>query len=281
MGKASLGRKRFPLDLRLALFEEVLRLKKEYLSYGKIISEIEERHNVTLAKGTISGWVNGTSTPFKAGHVFFPRPTPELAYAIGVKTGDALLNVKAKTYQYRIRLQAVDREFVEAFNRAVAKILGCAPHRLLKGDTAREIHVEFGSYLLHKFLERPLGELAPFIEHDKRCVAAFLRGFFDSEGSVAVGGSVTASNSSLELLGYVRLLLSKYFGIETTGPHLYTRKGSLMMRRGRLYRRNVDCFSIYVKRRSLEKFSEEIGLTIERKSLRLKMALASSKQDFE
>ena len=89
-----------PLDLRLELYEEDLRLRNEYLGYGKIISEIKERYKVTLAKGTISGWVAGTSTPFKAGHVFYPNPTPELAYAIGVKTGDASLNVKAKTYQY-------------------------------------------------------------------------------------------------------------------------------------------------------------------------------------
>jgi intein-encoded DNA endonuclease-like protein len=279
LSKTSLGRKRFPLDLRIALFEDVQRLRSEHLSYTKIISEIKELHNVTLAKGTISGWIAGTNTPFKAGHIFGPKPTPELAYTIGVKTGDASLNVKARTYQYRIRLQAIDRDFVQAFNRAVAKVLGCAPHRLWKGDTAREIHVEFGSYLLHKFLQRPLKDMAPFIEHDKRCVAAFIRGFFDSEGSVAVGGSVTASTSSLELLNYVRLLLSKYFGIETTGPHLCTRKGSIMTRRRKSFRRRVDCFSIYVRRRSLERFYEDIGFTIERKSLRLKRALASSKQD--
>lgn len=267
------------LDLRIALFEDVRRLRRDHLSYGKIISEIKELHNVTLSKGTISGWVIGTNTPFNAGHIFDLKPTPELAYTIGVKTGDASLNVKARSYQYRIRLQAIDREFVEAFNQAVAKVLGCAPHRLWKGDTAREIHVEFGSYLLHKFLQRPLKDLALFIEHDKQCVAAFVRGFFDSEGSVAVGGSVTASNSSIELLNYVCFLLSKYIGIETTGPHLTTRKGSLMMRRGKSFRRKVDCFSIYVRRRSLGTFYKHIGFIIERKSVRLERALAGSKQD--
>ena len=90
---------------------------------------------------------------------------------------------------------------------------------------------------------------------------------------MAVNGSVTASNSSLELLTYVRYLLFKYFGIETTGPHLCTRKDSLMTRRGKLFQRKVDCFSIYIRRRSLREFYEDIGLTIQRKNIRLKKAL--------
>lgn len=55
LDKAILGRKRIPLDLRLALCREVLRLRKESLSYGRIISQIKERYNVTLAKGNYFG----------------------------------------------------------------------------------------------------------------------------------------------------------------------------------------------------------------------------------
>jgi intein-encoded DNA endonuclease-like protein len=94
-----------------------------------------------------------------------------------VEAGDAFLNIKPKTYQYRIRFRAVDREFVEAFNQSVSRVLGCPPHRLWKERTERETHVEFGSYLLHKFLSQEFSELREFIEHDKACVAAFLRDF--------------------------------------------------------------------------------------------------------
>ena len=110
---------------------------------------------------------------------------------IGTETGDGFLNVKAKSYQYRIRLRAVDREFVESFNQAVSKVLGCPPHRLWKGKKARETEVEFGSYLLHKFLSQSLDRKKAFIEHDKGCASAFVRGFFDSEGCVSGAGKLT------------------------------------------------------------------------------------------
>ena len=239
------------------------------MSYHQIISRIEEKYHVTLPKGTISGWVNGRNTPFNAGHNFTPRPIPALAYVIGAKRGDASLNVKTNTYQYRIRLQAVDREFVEIFNEAVATILDCPKHRLWKGDTARETHVEYGSFLLYRFLQRPLKELITFIEHDLLCVAAFLKGFFDSEGSVDIGGSTTASNSNLETLHYVQYLLKRYFGIETTGPHTGTVEGSILTRRGKSYRRNVTCYYIYIRRKSLRRFHEQIGMTISRKAARV------------
>jgi len=196
------------------------------------------------------------------------KPTAELAYAIGVETGDASLNVKPG-YQYRIRLQVTDREFIEAFNQAMSKVLGCPPHRLWKGVTAKEIHVEFGSFLLHKFLLQELEPLKPFIEHDKKCVSAFLRGFFDSEGCIGKSGALTASNTELELLRYVQLLLSKYFDIETTGPHPGKKKGTVITRRGKSFARNADCYSVYVRRSSLGIFYREIGLTIERKRSRL------------
>lgn len=268
-----LGRSRLPLDLRLMLYDQVLQLKRNSFTYHEIISRIGEKYRVSLPKSTISGWVNGKNTPFNAGHAFVPRPCPELAYVIGTKTGDASLNTKARTYQYRIRLQAIDRDFVEAFNHAVAATLECPPHRLWKGDAAGEIHVEYGSYLLHHFLQNSLKDLAPFIESDRRCVAAFLKGFFDSEGSVAEDGSTTASNSDTELLAYVQYVLKKYFRIETTGPRLGTRKGTILTRRGKSYKRNADCFYIYLRRASLGRFYHEIRLTIARKRQRLEHAL--------
>jgi intein-encoded DNA endonuclease-like protein len=130
-----------------------------------------------------------------------------------VETGDAFLNVKLRSYQYRIRLRAVDREFVEAFNQAVSRVLGCPPHRLWKGSTEKEIHLEFGSYLLHRFLLQKPQDLEKLIEYNTECVAAFIRGFFDSEGSVDEAGHLTASNTDFELLSYVMDLLHRYFDI--------------------------------------------------------------------
>jgi DNA endonuclease len=251
------------------LYEKALMLRKNSYTFQQIIDKIEQGHDVTLTKRTISNWTRGKSSPPQAGHVFIPKPSPELAYVIGVETGDAFLNVKRKTYQYRIRLRAIDREFVEAFNQAVAKVLGCPPHKLWKGETEKEIHVEFGSYLLHKFLQQPFEKLKPFIEDNNECVASFVRGFFDSEGSFETNGRLSASNANVALLKYIQLLLRRYFGIETLGPRLGTKKGSIITRRGKSYQRNVDVYEIHVRAKSLRTFHEKIGLTIQRKKLRL------------
>ena len=244
-------------------------LRKNSQTFQQIIDKIEQEHGVRLSKSTISNWTSGKSSPYRAGHVFIPKPTPDLAYVIGVETGDAFLNFKLRSYQYRIRLRAVDREFVEAFNQAVSSVLGCPAHRLWKGSTEKEFHVEFGSYLLHRFLQQELQDLKKFIEHDTECVAAFIRGFFDSEGSVDEVGHLTASNTDFELLRYVNDLLHRYFGIEATGPHPGKRKGTILTRRGKSYVRSSDCYYIYVKTAGLSKFDKEIGLSIKRKRLRL------------
>ena len=267
------GRKFQPLDLRISLYEKVLTLRRKSYSYGEITGQIENVHNVKLSKGTISNWTRGLSTPLRAGHLFIPKHTPELAYVIGVETGDGFLNVMSETYRYRVGLRAVDREFVEAFNQAVAKVLGCEPHSLQKETTSREFYVEFGSYLLHEFLVQRLDDKKTFIEHDEKCAGAFVKGFYDSECCMEVSGALKCYNNDLSLLRYVQKLLREFFGIGTTGPYLHMRKGTILTNRGKSYFRRADGYYIYVRRKSLDTFHRKIGLTIERKKIRLEKKL--------
>jgi intein-encoded DNA endonuclease-like protein len=154
------GRRRVQkLDLRISLYEKVRELRRNGLTYAQIIDEIEKKDSISLPKSTVSYWTRGSANPLRSAHQFVAKPTPELAYVIGVETGDGFLNVKAESHQYRVRLRAVDREFVEEFNRAVSKVLDCPLHRLWKGERTRETEVEFGSYLLHKFLSQKLQAL--------------------------------------------------------------------------------------------------------------------------
>ncbi|MDA4122430.1 MAG: LAGLIDADG family homing endonuclease [Thaumarchaeota archaeon] len=158
--------------------------------------------------------------------------------------------------------------------RQLQRCSGVPPNRLGKETTSIETYVEFGSYLLHKFLSQRFEEQKVFVEHDRECAAAFIKGFFDSEGCIDVSGRLTASNNDLALLRYVQKLLERFFGIETTGPHLGTKKGTILTRRGKSYRRNADCYCIYVRRASLPAFYREIGFTIERKKIRLHSVLS-------
>ncbi len=243
-GRLSEDRRRIgPLDIRLRLFEEVLELRRKSHSHEEMIAKMLQKHQVRLPRSTVSCWTNGVHTPFGWINLFKSKPTPELAYIIGGLVGDASLNMKTKHHQYRVRLKTVVQEFVEAFDHALSKVLKCPPHRLWKSHTGREYHLEVGSFILHMFLHRSLEEFRPFIEHSPRCVSALLKGFFDSEGCVLENGDTTASDTDVGLPKYVQELLFRFFGIETSGPHLTKRKGSVILRNGKTYLRNFDCYS--------------------------------------
>jgi intein-encoded DNA endonuclease-like protein len=264
-------RKRRALDEQQSLYLEVMKLRRESLTYSRIADDIELRYKVRLPKATISDWVTRRQSPMGRANSFDSRPRPELAYVIGVEAGDGSLNFNR--YNYRIRLKANDKEFVEEFNRCLSRILSTARHKIWKARGTGEYQLDVSSFMLYHFLRRPLEELRPWIEHDLECVSAFLRGFFDSEGCASKEGVVTASNTNQDLLGYVRWLLLEKVGIETTGPRIKTKKGSVLIRRGRSYLRKSDCFEIYVRARHLARFDCEVGFMIVRKNLRVKKAL--------
>ncbi len=201
---------------------------------------------------------------------------PELAYVIGVKFGDGSISLKG--YNRRIRLQSVDRDFVLEFDRCVSSILHTRMHALWADEKRREIHVEARSVLLYNFLRQSLSDLRPWIERCEQCASAFLRGFFDSEGTVTPAGVLTAYNNDLNRLRYVMELLRNCSGIETTGPHLGKKQGSRIERRGRIYFRNRDTHSLYVRADSIRKFALLIRFTITRNQRRLDSRLAKEKR---
>jgi intein-encoded DNA endonuclease-like protein len=110
--------------------------------------------------------------------------------------------------------------------------------------------------------------LRKYIEHCDKCIAAFLRGFFDAEGSISENGSIHLVNSDYRLLKYVQSLLER-FEIVTTGPHLLHQRGSIMPIKGKQYVRRRDVYYIYVKQSCNMRFYKYIGFTIKRKQERL------------
>jgi len=236
------------------------------LTYSQIAEALKWEYKVGPSKGQLSEWLRGIHGPFGSANRFLAEPTPELAYVIGVTLGDGSLNRKG--YNRRIRLQSVDLDFVLEFDRCLSKVLGTGAHK--PWFDTRKIHIEASSVLLHDFLHRRWEALKPWIEHCSSCVSMFLRGFFDSEGSVQDGGHVTCSNSGFALLRFVQYLLSFYFRVETTGPRLQTRAGTKISNRGHTYLRKLDVYYIYIRTRSLFIFSHSVGFTIRRKQLRLR-----------
>jgi len=264
------GIKLRPTVERERLYRLVLDLRKEELSYNQIIKKIQTEHGVTLRKSHLSGWINGRNRPFGYVRNFKPTPCPELAYVIGVMMGDASMSVN-KNHNYMIKLRVIDKEFAEEFSRCLSVILGRTPPRVKWQERTRSWQTELSSLLLQNFLRQDLKALSPTIEHCADCKGAFLRGFFDSEGSV-YKRTLTGSNENLELLRLVCGLLQS-LGIETTGPRLATRGGRTVLIKGKFYRQNEDLYWIRVRTKCLKNFLAAVGFSIPRKLAALTLAI--------
>jgi len=126
------------------------------------------------------------------------------------------------------------------------------------------------SRTLYELLKKPIDikKLRKYIEHCRKCIAACLRAFFDSEGSVRDDGVITIGNTNYQLLKYVQHLLRK-FGIMAKGPDLVHRQGTIIHIEGRRHRRRRNVYCLYIKPRDVIKFYRWIGFTIRRKQKRL------------
>jgi len=246
---------------REKLYHLVLELRKEGLSYNQIIRRIQADHGVALRKSHLSDWISGKHKPFGYVRALNDTPSPELGYVIGVKMGDASMSVS--NYNYKIKLRVTDKEFAEEFSRCLSVILGRSPPRVKWQEKTRSWQTEASSMLLYNFLRQDLNGLTPTIEHCRSCKSAFLRGFFDSEGSVS-DGSLTVSNGDIDKLYLVSKLLFS-MQVENTGPHLARKGGGFALIKGKFYRRNKDMHYLYVRIGSWLQFQKEVGFTIIRK----------------
>lgn len=257
---------------RHELYHKVLTLRAGGLSYNQILRSIEREDGTRLRKSHIHDWVTGRHNPFGSVSNFSDSPTPELTYVVGVAKGDATLD--AQQWKHRIRLGVVDKDFAESFNRCISKVLRTQPHSLTWIPSRLQWSVEVCSLLLYRFLNRPLSKLKSTVEHCERCIASFLRGFFDSEGSI-YRRSLTVSNTRLRALTYAKQLLGR-LGISVTGPHLQRMGGRNVIIKGKTYHANRNQYALYVRTTSLPRFKKVIGFSIARKSDALRAALISN-----
>ena len=207
-----------PLALRIKLYNDVVALRRRGLTYRGIIGEIYRRYGVRISESSISEWLRGVHNPYNGRRIpslELLKPSEELAYVIGVKVGDG--------YTYRVRsvrkgyndaliaLEARDREFVEEFGRCLAIVLGRKPIKSIYTNNVAKYYVGVGSKTLYELLKEPVGldRLKKYIEHCEKCVAAFIRGFADSERCANKRGYIFIFNADLRLLTYIMDLLRR------------------------------------------------------------------------
>jgi intein-encoded DNA endonuclease-like protein len=279
--KLSDGRKRReyrPRELRIKLRDRVIELRQEGRSYNEIIEVIEQEFGIVLSKSHVSYWTRGIHDPHKGRRIpslELLQPSEDLAYVIGVLCGDGSVWEKSRVRKgYRrvvIYLESKDREFVEEFAIRIGRVLNRPPPRVRVKSTGY-YYVEVESRTLYELMKRPIDieKIRRFVEHCERCMAMFLRGFFDSEGCVSEDGCITVANSNYELMLYVQELL-KRFGIETRGPRPTTKQGTPFYNplRGKVYEHKKDVYVLYVRKCNNYEFYKYIGFTIRRKHERL------------
>lgn len=283
-------RRHRPRDLNIQLYHEVLRLREMGLGIKRIIKEIERTHGERLSKSSISYWIRGIHTPLQDGKgkpdspaprsyrrfasVEELKPSPDLAYVIGVVFGDGsafVTHTKSGERRPLITLRVRDRDFVEAFARALGRVLNRhhppVREQTVNGKTFHLVRVQDAT-LAELLAGRDIERIRRFVEHDDACRAAFLRGFFDSEGSVGPY-RIYAYNTDLRVLKFVREQLMA-LNIECSEPRLNRLGGRPAGSDGK-YITNKDLYAVSIHAASLELFLEKVGFSIERKRQRLEM----------
>ena len=274
-----MARRYLPRDIRIKLCNDVVALRRDGLTYGRIVEEVWRRYGIRISKSHISYWLRGMHSPCNGRRIpslQLLRPSEELAYVIGVVLGDGYAYRRRRAIKgYRgitVGLKAKDKEFVEEFAKCLAKVLGREPIRIRREKSVEGYVAEARSQTLYELLKKPadLNKLKPYIEHCEECVAAFLRGFADSEGSVNKHGTISITNSDLGLLSYIRGLLQR-FGIESTEPKLQHPQGRRFYnpRRRKYYTLKHDVYVLNIRASSSANFYKYINFTIQRKRQRL------------
>jgi intein-encoded DNA endonuclease-like protein len=269
-----------PRELRINLYNDVVALRRSGLTYKEIAGDVWRKYGVRLSKSHISYWIRGIHNPHNGRLIpsmELLEPSETLAYIIGAVLGDGYPKIKKrlrKGYRHTIiRFEAVDKEFVEEVARCIAVVLNRPPPKLKIRKGTRKYFIEVESKTLWELLKKPidLERLRKYIEHCEKCMAAFLRGFADAEGSVDKNGHIIIYNTELRLLTYVQELLRR-FGIESTGPRIHTREGTLIKIdpiTGKIYTTKKDCYCIRIRSYCTLDFYVHVGFTIVRKQERL------------
>jgi intein-encoded DNA endonuclease-like protein len=260
-----------PRELRIKAYHYAHKLRKRGLTLREIRKEIHRKHGVWFNTATISRWLRGVRTPYNDRRIpslELLKPSEDLGYVIGVRLGDGYTYENSSSYV--IGLGAKDKEFVEKFGICLGNVLGRRP--IIPWKDAGRYIAEVASKALHELLRKPvdLKRIKKYVEHCPKCTAAFLRGLFDSEGSVNKNGYIILYNTDYDLLVYAQKLLRR-FGIESTGPWPSTQRGKTIHNpsTGKQYKTNATCYYIYIRAESLPKFYHHIGFTVRRKQKRL------------
>lgn len=256
----------YPLALKL--------FKEKGWRSKRIRRYLREKKGIIVDPKTIRNWTNRGMSPFGKVKTFNANGNATArAYVLGASCGDCEV---AKTH---IRLKVNDVDFAEAFRQALKNGFGMDSYVNPYHDGRNQRYiVNCGSVLLSHYLR----QRSPFGIYDWRvpneiwnganeAKRAFLKGWFDSEGSfIKTSDNVTGNSNNLIGIMEIKCLL-KELGIATT-PNEPKPKLDKFHKRPN-YRISI------CNRANIERFAQQIGFSIERKQSRLLRYVARGFQE--
>lgn len=219
---------------------------------------ISARKNVKLHP-VLSGFVVDKSLRYDNLTRVNLDPSYELSYILGVYFGDGTLDHVKKTFQ----LVAKDKDFVDEFLRCYCKISNKIYTTRPYGKYFRAQPASLQLYQWIKDKEfNQFSEIIDLYPH------GFIKGFFDSEGTVDIiskfGRRIRMSNTDLSLLEYVSDLLfnlginSKIYKENKIGEVVYGKTG-------KRYVKTKDCYRLHIPAKETPIFTRLISTSIKRK----------------
>jgi ATP-dependent metalloprotease FtsH len=215
----------------------------------KHLGELTEGEHVVMARGSD---IFGSYTKI---------PNPDAAYMLGVLVGDGCLTVKD-----RICLTAADSEVLSQVQGTVKDLFSTEFSKTSSRPYDYELRsIEVKTVLRNWGLEETYARnkhvpewirIAP-----KPFVTAFLRGLFDTDGSVESHGAVTFSSSSKSLITEVQALLLNIGVVARVSDRKKKYNGTLQ-------------FYLTIYGDFVEQFEREIGFSIKRKKIALAKVIA-------
>jgi DNA endonuclease len=273
----------FPVQT--SIIEKVIELSWNGLGYKKIIKKIKEEFSVNLSLGLLSYWFNHEVKLFGGENQFSPKPSKELAYVLGVIFGDGNLFYHKKNSDYVIRLDAIDKDFVEKFSECVSKVLNKEKNYAVVSYKQKAMSsIMFSSKARSKQLYYFLKELKVDFEKVKPFAKVypkeFIQGLADSEGCPSISaansfsvGVCVASSMNVKLLAFVSCLLKKHFRIRSRVYKTKKKGMSDSVINGRVITRQNDLFSLTISNFDSTKiFANYVEFGIKRKNEKLRDA---------
>ena len=186
------------------------------------------------------------------------------AYILGVMCGDGYIH-RTKKDSYQIALQAVDRDFVRKFANCMNEIYGLRPSLSTLKATRSNWNDKLQARICCKEVFVDISHYGPFGKYEwavpsvilnssDDIKSSFLKGFFDSEGSVDTYKKIIAVSVNKTGIHEIEYLLSS-LGIKSNVREVSKLRGN----RRRQYTIKIT------GRRFLELYSQKIGFSIGRK----------------